>query len=267
MNQLARIEPQRALTVADVKVQINTIQQVMREVMIDKVHYGVIPGCGDKPALLKPGAEKIMATFRLSADPEVEDLSSADEIRYRVRVRMLATDGTLVGVGVGECSSNEDKYKWRKAVCREEFDDTQEDRRREKWIKPYMRDPFQVKQIRTQPADVANTILKMAKKRALIDGVLTATAASDIFAQDIDEGLSDPGSSDIPVVAQPKAQGEQSASTDKIGDAPLRLIRAQLEKGGLTDTDLCKQFGIAKIEELTMDKVNAAFAWIANPNG
>jgi hypothetical protein len=43
------------------------------------------------------------------------------------------------------------------------------------------------KQVRTNPADVANTILKMAKKRAQVDAVITATAASDIFTQDIED--------------------------------------------------------------------------------
>jgi hypothetical protein len=42
-------------------------------------------------------------------------------------------------------------------------------------------------QIRTEPADVANTVLKMAKKRAQIDLTLTATAASDIFTQDVED--------------------------------------------------------------------------------
>ncbi len=37
------------------------------------------------------------------------------------------------------------------------------------------------------PADQYNTVLKMAKKRALVDAVLTATAASDCFAQDLED--------------------------------------------------------------------------------
>jgi hypothetical protein len=36
-------------------------------------------------------------------------------------------------------------------------------------------------------ADVFNTVLKMGKKRAFVDAVLSATAASDIFTQDIEE--------------------------------------------------------------------------------
>jgi hypothetical protein len=37
------------------------------------------------------------------------------------------------------------------------------------------------------PADYYNTCWKMAKKRALVDAVLTVTAASDIFTQDVEE--------------------------------------------------------------------------------
>jgi hypothetical protein len=37
------------------------------------------------------------------------------------------------------------------------------------------------------PSDYYNTCLKMGKKRALVDAVLTSTAASDIFTQDIEE--------------------------------------------------------------------------------
>ena len=37
------------------------------------------------------------------------------------------------------------------------------------------------------PVDSFNTVLKMAKKRALVDAVLTATAASDLFVQDLED--------------------------------------------------------------------------------
>jgi len=37
------------------------------------------------------------------------------------------------------------------------------------------------------PADYYNTVLKMAKKRAHVDAILTATAASDIFTQDVED--------------------------------------------------------------------------------
>ena len=180
----------KPMTAVEVRAQVQLIQEVMKAVMEKDVHYGVIPGT-TKPTLYKPGSEKILSTFRIAAHPkEIEDLSTPDEIRYRVKVYGVAMedDHILFGVGIGECSSNEAKYKWRMPVCDEEFNETPEDRKRLIWKKGYQDKPnYQQKQIRTNPSDVANTILKMAKKRAQIDMTLTATAASDVFDQDLED--------------------------------------------------------------------------------
>ena len=53
------------------------------------------------------------------------------------------------------------------------------------------------------PADHYNTVLKMAKKRALVDAVLTATAASDIFTQDLEDITANLALATPPVVAEP----------------------------------------------------------------
>ena len=53
--------------------------------------------------------------------------------------------------------------------------------------KKFYRNGKSVDQIRTEPADLANTILKMACKRAMIAMTLNVTAASDIFTQDIED--------------------------------------------------------------------------------
>jgi hypothetical protein len=124
--------------------------------------------------------------------PVVEDLSTADEIRYRVHAEcFVQATGNLLGVGVGEASTNEEKYKWRSAVCQEEFDATPEDRRRTKYARARSggNGPafYTANQIRTQPADLANTVLKMASKRAMMAVTLTVTAASDVFTQDIED--------------------------------------------------------------------------------
>ena len=175
----------RSLTAADVRAQVNLMQDVMAEVMKDGTHYGTIPGTKAK-SLWKAGAEKLMATFRLSGDPDTEDLSENGEFHYRVKVRLATPSGQFIGAGIGECSSLEEKYAWRAAVCDEEFDATPENRRRVKFSK-YQGRVEKKKQVRTNPADVSNTILKMAKKRAQVDAVITATAASDIFTQDIED--------------------------------------------------------------------------------
>lgn len=208
MTSIQTFGHDQPLTASDVRAQVNLIQEVMRSVMKPKEHYGTIPGCGTKPSLFKPGAEKIMATFRIAAVPEVEDLSTSDEARYRVMCKGVSASGVLLGVGVGECSSKEKKYNWRAVVSLAEWEATPEDRRRIH----YTRDSEE-RQVRTNHADIANTILKMAKKRALVDMVLTATAASDIFTQDIedDEVPGDPK----PEIRKPqkKSQGSKQPQT------------------------------------------------------
>lgn len=170
----------RSLTAADIRQRVNTIQEVMTAVMKKDVHYGVIPGC-KKPSLYKPGSEVLLATFQIATSIEVTDLSTDDCIRYQVRViGTHAPSGTLLGEGIGECSSNETKYKWRKAYD-DEWQATPENRRRVTFGK------YKDKQVRVEPADVANTILKMAKKRAQIDMTLTTTGASDCFEQDVED--------------------------------------------------------------------------------
>src|SRR5690606_13011173 len=149
----------------------------MRSVMKSDTHYGKIPGT-DKPTLYKAGSEVLLATYRIAVDPQDEDLSTDDEARYRLKsIRIHQTTVPTVGMGIGECSSGEEKYRWRKAVCDEEFDATDPSRRRVAY-KRGRSGTYTVKQVRTEPADVANTVLKMAKKRAQIDLTLTATAAS-----------------------------------------------------------------------------------------
>lgn len=172
----------RSLTAIDVREHVNLIQEVMRAVMKADTHYGVIPGC-KQPSLYKAGSEVLLTTFRIAVSVHVEDLSTADCIRYRVRtVGTHQQSGVVVGEGIGECSSNEEKYKWRKCHNKKEFDATPESRRRIKYGKSW-----EDMQVRTEPADVANTVLKMAKKRAQVDLTLTATAASDIFTQDVED--------------------------------------------------------------------------------
>jgi len=169
-------------TAHEIRRNVNLIQEVIKSVFKADTHYGIIPGCKQK-SLYKAGAEKILVTFRIAVDPAVEDLSTPDVVRYRVRVKGFTPDGRVVGVGVGECSSNEEKYAWRAAVSDAEFQATDELRRRVKFYK----NGGAVNQVRTNPADVANTVLKMAKKRGQIDLCLTATAASDVFTQDIED--------------------------------------------------------------------------------
>jgi hypothetical protein len=72
------------------------------------------------------------------------------------------------------------------------------------------------------PADHYNTVLKMAKKRAFVDATITATAASDIFTQDIGDDESEtvpenaqnaPGKTAPPQTTIPPHPAKQNAPT------------------------------------------------------
>lgn len=173
--------------VAALQHRIEVILDVMANVLEPTKDYGVIPGT-DKPSLFKAGAEKLCLTFSLAtADPYVDDLSDPDAIRYRVRVPVLAPTGRVMAVGVGEASTDEEKYRWRRPVCDDEFNETPPTLRREKWQKGKGGGAaYKNKQVRTVPADLANTVLKMAHKRAFIHATLLATGASSVFNQDLE---------------------------------------------------------------------------------
>ena len=168
------------MAVADIISHVAMVQEFMKAVMKPDVHYGVIPGT-DKPTLYKQGAEVLCMAFRVSDTYSVEDLSTPDMVRYRVTCTgSHQISGTVLGTGMGEASSGEEKYKWRKAWD-DEFDATPENLRRVKMGK------YKTKQVRTEPADLANTILKMANKRAKIAMTINVTACGDMFGQDLED--------------------------------------------------------------------------------
>lgn len=214
-QELARVETENApLTAKEIRANVNLIQEVMKGVMVEGTHYGVVQGCGNKQTLLKPGAEKLLLTFRVGAFPEVIDLSGKDERRYRVLCHgKTIPTGALVGIGVGECSTDEEKYKWKGASCQKEFDATPEDRRRIK----YLRSGEEILQVRTNPADLANTVLKMADKRAHVALALKVTGASDIFVQDVEdlEELPNGTAKEPAKEPPPMPKAKASASTEE----------------------------------------------------
>lgn len=270
MNELATIES-GPLTMVQVVAQKRLIQEVMKAVMKENTHYGVIPGC-KLPSLYKAGSEAILSTFRIAVDPSVEDLSVYDCFRYRVTLRGIIPTGEIVGAGIGECSTDEEKYKWRGIVCDAEYDNTPEDRRRIKYAKPTSwNNGGVVKQVRTNPSDLANTVLKMAKKRAQIDLTLTATGASDCFAQDIEdlpEEIRDEMARDAiisngkPSVASPTTKaaptGQAADNGEKATDGQVKILGVKLRQAGIKEPDFCAHYKISIMADLPKSAVNGA---------
>jgi hypothetical protein len=189
--------------------QVNVIQSVMKGVMKIDEHYGTIPGTS-KPSLYKPGAEKLSLVFRLRPEYDVRrsDLPGGHREYEVICTLYHIPTGQSVGQGVGSATTMEGKYRYRGG----EKEGTGQPIPKEYWNMKKAGDsagaqaliggpgfaPGKIdgqweicsigeKQEHDNPADYYNTILKMAKKRAHVDAILTATAASDIFTQDVED--------------------------------------------------------------------------------
>ena len=233
------------LTVQQVLTHVALIQQIMSAAMKEGEHFGRIPGCGDKPALLKPGAEKLCLLFRLAPAYDVEERQLEGGHReFRVTTTLTSiTSQVLIGQGVGSCSTLENKFRFRagpaevteRAVPRAYWETRQDDPAEAQEL--IGGKGFTVKKVDGQgwmiakggakvetdnPADHYNTVLKMAKKRALVDAVLTTTAASDIFAQDLEDLNASLATLTPPTPAQPPAQPVPTQSTPAPVPAPVQ---------------------------------------------
>lgn len=206
-----------AMTTDRVVKQVQLIQDVMAKVMHKDEHFGIIPGC-EKPSLYKPGAEKLSVTFRLvpKYDISQRDMSNGHR-EYQVICTLIhAPTGQFFGQGVGSCTTMEGKYRYRNAEPEvtdrpvpKKFWDLRKSNRMNEAQELLGGKGFTTKKTDSgwfiakksgdkvehdNPADYYNTVLKMAKKRAHVDAVLTATAASDLFTQDV-EDMQDNGES------------------------------------------------------------------------
>jgi len=218
-------------TVTTIKSRVQLVQHVMRETMKNGIHYGTIPGT-PKPTLFKPGAEIIGLSFQLAPRYTTHDLSRPPElIHYRVSCELYhQVSGDYIGSGQGEASSDEEKYRWRKAICKEEFEATPEDRRRTKWAKGKGGSVYTIEQVRMEPADIGNTVLKMATKRAFIDAIRTASGCSDMFAQDLE---------DLPAEVRDSVTEEGEAlPAEPIGDADWKKLVKQGKRFGYSEEDI-----------------------------
>jgi len=153
-TQTVSLVPDFAISLNEAKNRLQLLQSFVREMMVPGVDFGIIPGC-NKPSLFKPGAEKLCDIFGFSK--QIEMMNRLEEwekgiFHYEIKVTLInKKNGYIEAEGLGCCNNKEKKYK------------------------------------NSDAANVVNTILKMAKKRAFIDAVLSATRSSGIFTQDIED--------------------------------------------------------------------------------
>lgn len=170
---------------------INRFQAIVHQNLVVNQDYGVIPGT-TKPTLLKPGAEKIAKLLGLSDQYEIIDRQedwNKPFFRYLVKCKLIhVATQSLISEGLGECNSMESKYRWRwlserdlpvgidrsKLIAQE---------RTAKTGGHWTVFRFENDDIYSQ----VNTILKMSKKRALVDAALSAGRLSNVFTQDMED--------------------------------------------------------------------------------
>jgi hypothetical protein len=199
------------MSVEGIKANMLKVRELQASVLKENEDFGLIPGCGKKPTLLKSGAEKLAMAFGLSASYQTQRIDLPDSHReYIVTATIVTCEGRILGQGVGSCSTMESKYRWRKsericpscgatALIKDKYSKGQfaggwlcfekKGGCGEKFVSG---DPAIEEQVtgRVENPDIAdqyNTILKMAEKRAFVCGVLICTAASGLFTQDIED--------------------------------------------------------------------------------
>ena len=195
--------------VADTIETLKAIRTFVANELKDGHDFGVIPGTGSKPTLYQPGAQKIIMYFNAYPSYHVQPLDlGAGHVEYIVTATVVhrGTNHTI-GSGVGSCSTMESKYRFRKAerVCpqcgkaaiikgKAEFGGG--------WLCFKKKDGCGLKFHDGDPAiesqesgqaenanihDQRNTVLKMAKKRAVVDAASSLGCVSDLFTQDLED--------------------------------------------------------------------------------
>lgn len=190
--------------VALLKERKSIIQKVMSDLMQKGEHFDVIPGT-KKETLLKSGAELLTSVFNLAPKFQIQTKDFDNGHReYTIICELYSVDNCkFLGSGVGLCSSLESKYRYKGNSIEEtqmQLPENYWDRKKagEKNLLPPGHKTEKIdgnwrivkvleKKENTDIADTYNTILKMGKKRALVDATLTVTGASDIFTQDVED--------------------------------------------------------------------------------
>jgi len=268
--------------VDDVLHQIKLVQEVMSKIMLPETHYGKIPGCGDKNSLFKAGAEKLCLTFRLSPSFAVDKTDLGDG-HYSYDVKCLLTHIITQQVwaeGVGCCSTMESKYRYRdeqkkcptcgalgtiikgnknygggwlcwnkKGGCGDKWVDGDrviEDQKLGKCENPNI-------------ADVWNTVLKIAKKRAHVDATINATACSDIFTQDLEDINANINATPASVKTVNESvlfshECVTTTVTELINESQIMALESEITTRGIVRERFLKAIKVDKLEDIRDDQ-------------
>ena len=196
---------------------IKRFQALVQHELIENLDYGIIPGT-PRPTLLKPGAEKIAKLLGLSDSydivAQVEDWDKP-LFYYQVKCRLESiSSGILISQGLGSCNSMEARYRYRWVAKNKLPEGIQIDTLPKKYQKTGTGGFYVYRIDNDDIYTLVNTILKMAKKRALVDATLSAGRLSNIFTQDIEDmglvGKEAPPKAPSPIKGETKVEAPPS---------------------------------------------------------
>jgi len=227
LSIVARKDPgERAAALA----KIGAFQDMVRTQLKEGKDYGAIPGAGDRKVLLKPGAEKITVLLGLRSKFEivgkVEDFE-AGFFAYMVRCSLVAANGETITEGLGQANTKEKKYA------------------------------------KQDPYTLANTVLKMARKRALVDAALTVGSLSDIFTQDLEDAdlaaevrESRQTGAAYPTSARAVPLHAERMATENQRKAIFAICRKAGMNEDMVRSVLSDKYGVSSTADLTMEQAS-----------
>ena len=229
--------------------QLALLTEFVETVLVVDQDYGVIPGTGSKPTLLKPGAANVVAAFECYAKPRltnriVDPVTGFASFESTVEIISKKT-GQIVAEGIGECNSYEVKYRYReeqrkcpscgepaiikgkaeygggwlcwnkKGGCGTKFHDG--DKAIEGQKTGRIENP--------DPLDQMNTMVKMSVKRAEVDAAMRLPGVARFFTQDLEdieksEDAKKPVSKPKPRQSSRKAPESAPAAAEMPGSFP-----------------------------------------------
>lgn len=188
MEQFSVIDDVNLDVVTETMMKINNFQKILQKELKQGKDFGVIPTT-TKPTLLKPGAEKILMLLGISSEYElIENIQDYKNGIFAFTIKcILMKNGLKITEGVGCCSTKESKYAYRWVYEKELPVGTD----RDSLVKKEFNGPYgkytKYRLENDDPYTLANTVLKMAKKRAQVDATLTVASLSEIFTQDMED--------------------------------------------------------------------------------
>ena len=270
------LAPQMVVSLSDLRDNLRQLEEFKRDIMVPEVDYGTIPGT-PKPTLLKPGAEKLSLAFGLAPSFEhANRIEDWDRGFFHYEERCILTSrrsGQIVATANGSANIREPRYRWRdaKPQCPDCGFELRRQKRRtgqegesgwycwakiggcgQEWPAETVKVVGRIEN--PEPWELANTILKMAQKRALIAAALIATGGSGIWTQDVEDMPSVSGDAVIAVPphvplrerdvedAPRRPQGQQQS-------APRNLRQAVAQQTLKPTTTPCSVDGCGRMVE------------------